>query len=64
MDGIDEPEGRAAVNYALALLNTVQGANSLGFTPFNMSDFTLYEFELMTYLQAQLARTRPKPKLT
>lgn len=59
MDGV-APENQGTVRYALDLLNTVNGSNSLGFTPFKLSDFTFYEFELMNYLQTQLAATRPK----
>jgi hypothetical protein len=59
MDGV-EPGKEGAVRYALDLLNAVNGVQSLGLTPLSLSDFSLYDFELVTYLQSQLRLTRPK----
>lgn len=61
MDGV-EPEHEHAVLYAIDLLNVVNRVNSLGLTPLTLSEFSYYDFELVTYLQSELRRTRPKMK--
>jgi hypothetical protein len=63
MDDID-PAVQGVVHHAMDLLNIVQGVSSMNLKPLTLHDFTRYEFELVNYLQHQLAVTRPKPKLT
>jgi hypothetical protein len=56
MDGV-EPEHQGVVRYAFDLLSTVNRANALGLAPLPLSDFSFYDFDLVSYLQSELRRT-------
>lgn len=55
-----EPQFHGVIRYAFDLLDMVRGVSSFGLTPLSVSDFQLYDFELVNYLQSQLILTRPK----